>query len=223
MNLCQPDEKKSCSACCGLFNHSDISRENLTRFLKDGEFRTENYWRYEIEGSYPEQTTSCRDYSSHICPFNSFISRGKPGCRIHPLYAGEEHREMALYGAAACKNYSCPAYILFNDDEKKIIIDSINDWYLYTIAIIDPLSTIWILDQICKAGFKNKSPEYENILNASLEIHSAALAQYKDTVFCYSMDEYKNERENFSLNEDNNGMQKEQYQILQVIENQQRI
>lgn len=215
MNLCQPDNKKSCVACCGLMNHLDISQKNLTRFLNDGEFRTENSWRYHIEGCYPEQTTSCRDYSSHICPFHGFISMGKPGCLIHPLHTGKEQRDNGLYGAQACDNFSCPALTIFNDDIKKIIIDNIKNWYLYTIAIIDPFSTIWILEQIHNTGLKSDSPEFQNAINSSLEIHAANLENYEDTVFCYSIEEYNIARGNFSLDVDNDRAENQRQQLLQ--------
>ncbi|MCP4136923.1 MAG: hypothetical protein GY754_38485 [bacterium] len=211
MHLCQPDNTKSCVACCGLMNHSDLSRKNLTRFLNDGEFRTENSWRYQVEGCYPEQTTDCRDYSSHICPFHGFLPQGKPGCLIHPLHTGEEQRDMALYGAKTCEDFSCPAHKLFSDDIKKIIIENIEDWYLYTIAIIDPYSTMWILEQLSKAGPENK-------LSELLEIHGRTLEACKETVFCYSMEEYNLMRKDFSLTANNDRAEKGRQQILQFIE-----
>ena len=32
--LCQPDERKSCGACCGLYNYVDSSRSSLTLRLR---------------------------------------------------------------------------------------------------------------------------------------------------------------------------------------------
>jgi len=219
INLCQPDDKKACVACCGLINHSDISRHNLTRFLEDGQFRTDNSWRYQIEGSYPEQTTSCRESSSHICPFQGFISRGRPGCLIHPLYAGEEQRDMALFGAQACDNYSCPACRLFSDEIKKTIIDTLDDWYLYTIAIIDPMSTIWILEQILSSGMKRRSSEFKKTLTLSIEILAQALNKFNGIVFCYSIEEYEHTGKKFSLSTSNIKSENERQQILQIIGN----
>ena len=32
LNLCMPDKTKSCAACCGLMNHTDISRKIWRNF-----------------------------------------------------------------------------------------------------------------------------------------------------------------------------------------------
>lgn len=199
MNLCVPDNKKACAACCGIMNHKDISRKNLNKYLSDGEFRLENAWRYQIEGCYPEQSTECRDYSSYICPFVGFISKNCPGCLIHPLHTGDEQRDMALFGAQTCENYSCPAMSIFTEEHKQVITTSIDDWYSYTIAIIDPLSTIEIINKIIKEGCKPEDDLFSKNLNHFLSIHSENLNNYKDTVFCYSVDEYMMAHKRFAV------------------------
>jgi hypothetical protein len=190
LNLCMPDKTKSCAACCGLMNHADISRENLAAFLNDGTFRTANYWRYQIEGSYPEQTTPCRDYSSHICPFHGFIADGLPGCLVHPLVAGEDQRDRGLFGGAACRSYLCPAHELLSDDAKSIIIHNLDDWYAYTIAIIDPLATVRIIDRLHEAGRHEGEEPFRQALAGALADHAEYLNRREGNVFCYSKDEY---------------------------------
>ncbi len=190
LNLCVPDRTKSCAACCGLMNHTDISREHLTKFLHEGAFRAANYWRYQVEGSYPEQTASCRDYSSHICPFHGFIADGLPGCLIHPRVTGEEQRDRALYGAAACESYLCPAYELLDDAAKAILIDNLDDWYVYTIAIIDPLASKRIIDQLHEKGLRDGSGSFKGALAEALTIHAETLGRREGNVFCYSREEY---------------------------------
>lgn len=185
-----PDKRKSCAACCGLMNHADISRKNLTKFLNDGAFRTENYWRYQIEGSYPEQTTSCRDYSTHICPYHGFIAEGLPGCLVHPRVAGEDRRNRGLFGAAGCSRYFCPAYALLSDHTKTILIDTLDDWYLYTMAIIDPLATERILSQLYVKGLHRGDGLFKKALDNALTIQGEILAARKGNVFCYSREEY---------------------------------
>jgi len=199
LNLCVPDNKKACAACCGMMNHQNISKHNIDSFLKDGPFRIDNAWRYQIEGCYPEQSTDCRDASSHICPFVGFISTGCPGCLIHPLYSGSEQRDMALFGAQTCINYSCPAMTIFTDDHVNIITTYIDDWYLYTIAVIDPLSTIWMIENLKKIGIDENHREFSKRLNIQIENHSKTLNDYEETIFCYSVDEYKMAHERFSI------------------------
>jgi len=190
LNLCMPDKTKSCAACCGLMNHADISREHLTAFLNDGTFRTENYWRYQIEGSYPEQTTSCRDYSTHICPFHGFIADGLPGCLLHPHVAGEDRRDRGLYGAAACGRYLCPAYVLLRHETKAVLIDNLDDWYVYTIAIIDPLASERIIDELHELGLHDGDASFKQALADALTIHAERLGSREGNIFCYSKEEY---------------------------------
>ncbi len=189
-NLCMPDKRKSCAACCGLMNHSDISRENLKKFLDSGPFRTANYWRYQIEGSYPEQTTSCRDDFTHICPFQGFIDDGLPGCLVHPQVVGEDQRDMGLFGAIVCGRYLCPAYEILRHETKAILIENLDDWYLYTIAIIDPIATERMIDRLHKEGLHNGDEPFKQTLDSALAIHAKKLGKRNGNVFCYSREEY---------------------------------
>lgn len=191
LNLCMPDKTKSCAACCGLMNHADISKKNLTDFLTTGTFRTANYWRYQIEGSYPEQTTSCRDYSSHICPFHGFIADGRPGCLVHPQVSGEDERDKGLFGADTCRNYLCPAYELLSHEVKTDLIDNLDDWYLYTIAIIDPASSIRIVDQLHENGLHTGGEQFKLSLVDALMVHAESLDRRHGTLFSYSVEEYE--------------------------------
>ena len=190
LNLCMPDNTKSCAACCGLMNHADISREHLTAFLHDGAFRTANYWRYQVEGSFPEQTTSCRDYSTHICPFHGFIADGRPGCMVHPHVAGEDRRDRGLFGSVACSTYLCPAYDLLSNEAKSIVIDNLGDWYVYTIAIIDPLATVGIIDRLHQKGLHEGGESFGQALAEALADHAEYLNRREGNVFCYSKEEY---------------------------------
>ena len=190
LNLCMPDTTKSCAACCGLMNHADISRSNLTKYLNDGAFRTAHYWRYQIEGSYPEQTTLCRDYSTHICPFQGFTAEGLPGCLVHPRVVGEDRRDRGLFGAAGCSRYFCPAFTLLSDETKTILIEALDDWYLYTMAIIDPLATERILSQLYVKGLHRGDGLFKKALDNALTIQGEILAAREGNVFCYSREEY---------------------------------
>lgn len=213
-SLCHPDDTKACSACCGLFNHHDISEKHLSSFLKDGYFRSENAWRYKHNGSYIEQTSAVRDFSTHICMFQGFISETIPGCLKHPLYCGQEERDDALFGSRVCENYRCPAYIMLSDVHKAVIAQSIKGWYLYSIAIIDPLSTMWIIDRL---SGDPSSKQFILKLNRALTIHARHLYEYDGTVFCYSMDEYNMNCDNFSLTSRNKYMEAERKEVMHIL------
>ena len=79
ISLCQPDGKKGCSACCGLFNFKNTKKSYLTKFFNSYEKRKdicgkkEAFWA-EIYGT--------RSDELHICPYQGFIGKGNPGCMI---------------------------------------------------------------------------------------------------------------------------------------------
>jgi len=193
--LCQPDNMKGCSVCCGLFNMKDTGKKNLTAFLKDGMKREKLYRIYE-EYSEPE---SVRDRFSHICPYQGFLAEGKPGCLIHPLSSGIEGRDRSLFAHSVCGKFLCPAHKLLSRDEQDTLIRAVNDWYLYSTAIIDPESFSFICDyarRICKIDGEDLYP----LIEAGLTAHAENLSQYDGTLFFYSVPEYNLNKEKFSLN-----------------------
>lgn len=197
--LCQPDEIKGCCACCGLLNRKDLSRENLEIFLQDGKFRRDNGWRYLQEECFIEQTVPVRDETTHICAFQGFLTKGSPGCLLHPLSFGEEGRGQSLFGSKVCDNFLCPAYKILSERERKLLIENVDDWYCYTFAVVDPHSTQWILECLETAGLSPGSGIYREKLFMALEILSEHLAAYEGVVFCYSMPEYNLDSVYFSL------------------------
>lgn len=200
--LCQPDDRKGCCACCGLFNVADLSREHLEKFLGEGSFRRDNGWRYTEEDCYVERTLAVRDDTTHICAFQGFLSPGKPGCLVHPLSCGEEGRDASLFGSKVCGNFLCPAYKIFSEEEKGVLIENIDDWYLYTFALADPLSMQWILKQLEKAPVEKNSEAYGSLLNGCVTLLARHLAAYRAPVFCYSLPEYNTGSVFFSITSD---------------------
>ncbi len=185
--LCQPDSKKGCSLCCGLFNFRDISKESLLLFLEKGVQRELSYKSYE---DYIEPA-EVRDKGSHICPYQGFLSPGKPGCLLHPLYCGEERRGRSLFSEKICGNFLCPAYYVLTDDEKKGLVKYVNDWYLYSVAIADPL----FFSQVYKKSVAQycKDMEEVNIISfivAKLEEHGEKMCRSSAVLFNYSVSEY---------------------------------
>lgn len=190
--LCQPDSVKGCSVCCGLFNMRDTSRDALERFLKDGSSREKLYSNYEVYDEPPE----VRDRFSHICPYQGFLAKGKPGCLIHPLSSGIEGRDRSLFASPVCGKFLCPAYEILTDDEKSALIENVNDWYLYSTAIADPESFSFIYEY---AMIFSPSRNLQLLLRAGLLAHAENLLTYDGIIFFYSIPEYNINRGNFSL------------------------
>ncbi len=199
--LCQPDTFKGCSLCCGLFNFRDITANFLSEFLEEGEGREKNYSTY-VNFISPHDV---RDKFAHICPYQGFLSNGKPGCLIHPLSSGEEGRGRSLFASKICSEFFCPAHRILSVEEKKFLIENVKEWYIYSIAVADPESYSFIYnyvsDNFRKTG-KNDSNNLDLIkllVNEGLSAHGENLASYDGVVFCYSEPEYNLNKKNFSI------------------------
>jgi len=190
--LCQPDDKKGCSLCCGLFNHKNITKENLTIFLNEGKKRSQILQSHENW----QEPNSVRDITSHVCPYQGFLKNGKPGCLIHPLFINKDERNRSLFSAQICDKFLCPAHEILSIEEKQALISNVDDWHLYSTAIADPYS-FSILYEACRdiaQGKLNKS-----LLNYGLLLHSKNLQNYDGDIFFYSLPEYKQNCKEFSL------------------------
>lgn len=144
--LCHPDGRKSCAACCGLYNFLDHSRQTLQRLL----FATR-----ALFSLYPLTEEGLRAYSKrarelfpspplcqevYICEFLGFVDpEGRlPGCLIHPeLHGGLDLRDVSFYGKGLCEGHLCLGHYYLNEDEKAIIIELLDDWYLYGLLVTD--------------------------------------------------------------------------------------
>ena len=195
--LCQPDSLKGCSLCCGLFNFNDISVKSLSKFLDEGKKRESSYkvyseYKYEI---------SEREISSYICPYQGFLTKGKPGCLIHPLTLGVEGRERSLFTSSICDRFICPAHTLLTDEEKSFLIKNVDDWYIYSVAIADPESYSFIYNYI-KAQYGESLDDNmtKKVLSRALSVHGETLSGYKGVIFSYSVPEYNINKMNFCLN-----------------------
>lgn len=195
--LCQPDNTKGCSLCCGLFNFRNISSGSLSGFLEQGRDREQTI---PTHNEYRE-STSVRDISSHICPYQGFLSDDKPGCLIHPLSSGIEGRWRSLFASKICGEFFCPAHTILTDDEKKFLIGNISDWYIYSAAIADPESYSFIYHYV-----KDNFPGAADITLMKVPVEDGltalaeSLASYEGVIFCYSIPEYNINKKHFSLN-----------------------
>jgi len=146
IHLCQPDDCKSCGACCGLYNYADNSRASLARRLRD---RTELFRRTVKDAAslarYSETVKGREDQSRiyeviYCCEYLGFIDPGrrKAGCLLHPAAnGGNDLREVSFYGRELCEGHFCPSYHYLSREEKKALIDIIDDWHLYGLCITD--------------------------------------------------------------------------------------
>jgi hypothetical protein len=194
--LCQPDNTKGCSLCCGLFNFSNISPESLRVFLEQGRRREEAFPTHK---EYRE-SVRVRDLCSHICPYQGFLSEDKPGCLIHPLSSGIDGRWRSLFASKICGEFFCPAHTILTDEEKKYLIENVSDWYKYSAAIADPESYSFIYNYV-KDNFSGKSEclFMKEMVEDGLAAHAVNLASYNGAIFCYSIPEYNINKKNFSV------------------------
>jgi hypothetical protein len=145
LHLCQPDNTKSCGACCGLYNVEDHSRETLISLL---EKRTELFFssgekpdvdRYgrEIKAFPPLPKLSETIYN---CEFLGFVDRDyrRVGCLLHPVFNhGVDLRTCSFYGAILCRDHFCISFTCLSPVEQRAVISSLDDWYLYGLVITD--------------------------------------------------------------------------------------
>jgi hypothetical protein len=217
--LCQPDSQKSCTACCGLFNFRDISRENLSWFLLRGATRSSSF---ASAGNIADQGDGLevRDLTSYICPHQGLIFNKRPGCLLHPQYRTSTMRNKSFFGENICDGFLCPAHTIFTTEQKKIIIALAEGWYNYTIAIIDPESTVWMLDLLHKhyPVALRRDEVLKKIFNEALIIHSRYMADYSGPLFYYSEAEYNAAKKNFSLAYDSARTENEKWEIINEIE-----
>lgn len=194
--LCQPDSRKGCSICCGLFNLLDCAKSCLSSFLEEGAERA------EIFGSYEQYSLDriTRDKNTHVCPYQGFLDEGKPGCLIHPVFSGTEGRDRSLFNHKICSSFLCPAHAILSTAEKKILIEHINDWFLYSMAIADPETFSFLLEHITMTyGIGNSDSITGSLLNAGLSAHAEFFMADNNTLFYYSRPEYILNREKFCI------------------------
>lgn len=196
--LCQPDNRKGCCVCCGLFNMRDISKASLTRYLH-GRSPKENDVR---EKARPRDV---RDHTSHICSFQGFLEgTTKPGCLLHPASVSADRRESSLFGSLICAEYFCPAHYILNDEMKEMLALYVDDWHAYCIGILDPESFIWMARTVRKElrlgpGRKRREEETSRALLYLLRSHSEFLNTLRIPLFHYSVSEYNLHKNLFSL------------------------
>lgn len=140
--LCQPDEWKSCGACCGLYNYRDNSRavliERLRRRTACFAALRGNPDRYRQEAATLEGTKLYE--TIYNCEFLGFVDEGQKrvGCLLHPdINKGRDLRGISFYGKDLCRKHLCPSHEKLTMAERKVVIRLLDDWYLYGLCITD--------------------------------------------------------------------------------------
>jgi hypothetical protein len=146
VHLCQPDDCKSCGACCGLYNYADSTKGALLERLKT---RTERFRRIvrgpETLAEFSALTKTAEDQTKryeviYCCEYLGFLTeeQNKVGCLLHPLQnGGNDLRGVSFYGRELCDGHFCPSYHYISREEKLSLVNIIDDWYLYGLCVTD--------------------------------------------------------------------------------------
>jgi hypothetical protein len=144
--LCQPDESKSCGACCGLYNYVDSSRFSLTERLRARTKRFHETVRNKNDIEYYSSSISAYENMEkryeviHCCEYLGFLDSAEKrvGCLLHPAQnSGLDLRDVSFYGHELCAGHLCPSHHFISKTQSQILIKIIDDWYLYGLCITD--------------------------------------------------------------------------------------
>ncbi len=160
-----------------------------------------------------------RDDTTHVCPFQGFIGdEERPGCLAHPAVQTADFRDRSLFQSKICEDFFCPTHDLLDDFHRRILLEAVDDWYAYSIAIIDPDSFIWIADAIGARGGTlitgGIKPNVGRAITRSLLIHADSLNRFPGPLFHYSVSEYRLHGRHYSLKESGDDREAERRSIL---------
>jgi hypothetical protein len=145
IHLCQPDARKSCGACCGLYNYADSSKKSLVERLRG---RTELFKKTVKSRAdlslFSEMVRSMEDNAKlyeviYCCEYLGFIEEEKKvGCLLHPMQNdGADLRDVSFYGRELCDGHFCPSYHYISPAEKQALLNVLDDWYLFGLCVTD--------------------------------------------------------------------------------------
>jgi hypothetical protein len=146
IHLCQPDDEKSCGACCGLYNYAVSTKDALTERLQQ---RTELFRRMvrrpQDLAAFSHKVKQSEDGNKryeviYCCEYLGFLDdeEKRVGCLLHPLQnGGSDLRDVSFYGRELCDGHFCPSYYYISLEEKKALLHILDDWYLYGLCVTD--------------------------------------------------------------------------------------
>jgi hypothetical protein len=158
ITICFPDNRKSCVACCGLYNVPDATRDTLQALLHHRTVMFRQTPRsipalleYERVVRHREQLQPL-DGMIHVCEFTGFVDRDlrTPGCMLHPSAPGNrgiDLRGLCHYGALACRTFFCPSWEILDERILRLVVGVVDDWHTYGLVVTDPefVSTLVLL------------------------------------------------------------------------------
>jgi len=149
LSLCQPDGRKSCGACCGLYNYRGGSRPALEARLRrrSAAFAQLGPLSHEKLQAYSDRIRETEPPGKLLetiynCEYLGFLDPGERtvGCLLHPSRNRgdvEDFRSCSFYGAELCAGHFCLSYQKLTPEEAFCVIQSLDDWYLYGICVTD--------------------------------------------------------------------------------------
>ena len=94
------------------------------------------------------------------CPFLGFVDADEPGevneaavvgCMVHPLQNdGVDGRDCGVYDRFICEDYLCAAHDILRTEEKRLVIDAIDDSYLYGLVVTNPKFVRHLLELVAR-------------------------------------------------------------------------
>jgi hypothetical protein len=146
INLCQPDDRKSCGACCGIYNYVDSSPGALRDRLR----RRSERFRGDVQGrkdlaAFSRTIRAAEDQARrfeviYCCEYVGFLDHAerRVGCLLHPAQnGGIDMRDVSFYGRELCDGHLCPSYHFLSREEQTILVELLDGWYLYGLCITD--------------------------------------------------------------------------------------
>jgi hypothetical protein len=148
LNLCRPDQRKSCAACCGLYNVADATSSTLRRKFENrtllfrGTDRSPDALQEFKDLIHTVEATPPLEEVIHVCEFSGFLDAENRvvGCMLHPTAPGNmgiDLRGMCHYGSMACKSFYCPAWDEVSPRRLGILMEAVQDWHLYGLVATD--------------------------------------------------------------------------------------
>jgi len=146
--MCRPDSRKSCAACCGLYNVPNATRpalqaklERRTKAFRDVERSPEAIERHQLWVRSVEAEAPLDDVI-HVCEFAGFLDplQRIVGCQLHPTAPGNDGldlRGLCYYGSMACKAFFCPACEEIPPRLRDLVCLLVDDWHVYGLVVTD--------------------------------------------------------------------------------------
>lgn len=149
IHLCQPDGRKACGACCGMYNVAGADRERIVALLRARTDRFRDVCDVRDQASLAAYKTERLALEApekllpllRNCPFLGVLddATGRVGCMVHPkVNDGIDGRDCGVYDRETCETYLCAAYTLLSLEERRLVIAACgDDSFLYGLVLND--------------------------------------------------------------------------------------